>query len=417
MKAILVLLSTLISWSALAQDCGGRYLFKIFPQTKVSKDIYFGENLDANGRLKRLHFDVYEPYNDQQRLRPVLVMMHGGAYWSGDKDHGQCKFLGKDLSKMGYVLISPQYRYEPSFVSLLNEERMVKAVARGTQDAKAAVRFLMKDVRENGNTWGIDTNLIFVGGASAGAFNALHLAFLDEQDELPEAYWRWINEVGGIEGESRTPGYPVRFAGIVNISGALARANIMRNDFVSFLSIHDTEDPQVPFGSGKPYNIPFLPTVDGSSILHPIAIELGMHNPFYIIPGNGHTSYEEFGLRIQPMYDSTLHYIKHFMYNIYCEQQRVTSVSAHSLPILKTTPNPSSGTFYMTWPDGLQPELQRMVVYDMSGRVVNEMAFTEGRQPIQMNVPAGSYQLLVYKAGIPTARTSIIIAETAGPSR
>jgi para-nitrobenzyl esterase len=392
-----------------AQDCGGRYMHRIFPQTKVSKDIYFGENYDANGKLKKLHLDVYEPFNDQNRLRPVLVMMHGGAYWSGDKDHGQCRFLGEDLSKMGYVLISPQYRYEPTFISLLNEERMVKAVARGTQDAKAAVRFLIKDVRENGNSWGIDTNLIFVGGASAGAFNALHLAFLDEEDELPQQWWDWINEAGGIEGESGSPGYPIRFAGIININGALARANVMRNDFVPFLSVHDIGDPQVPFGSGKPYGIPFLPDVDGSSILHPIALDMGMPNPFYIIPGNGHTSYEEFGFRIQPMYDSTVFYLKNFMYDIYCEQQRTTSISESALMGVKVYPNPGNGSFQLEWPTGISRQQASLMVYDMSGRVVHSERQTGLIQNVRISVPAGQYQLVLFDGSDAVARASLVV--------
>lgn len=393
---ILLIVWAFSSGSVAAQECGGRYFHRIFPQTKVTKDIYFGENLDANGRLKVLRLDVYEPFNDQQRLRPVLVMMHGGAYWSGDKDHGQCRFLGEDLSKMGYVVISPQYRYEPSFISLLNEERMVKAVARGTQDAKAAVRFLIKDVRENGNTWGIDTNLIFVGGASAGALNALHLAYLDEEDQLPQQWWDWINEAGGIEGESGNAGYPVRFAGIINISGALARVNLLDNENRSFLSVHDTEDPQVPFGTGRPYGIPFLPEVDGSSVLHARALELGIENPFYIIPGNGHTSYEEFGFRIQPMYDSTLFYIKNYMYNIFCEQTRVTAVRNDHVQSLSLYPNPASNQFFVT--TSRQEETAILSIYDMTGRLVYHNAAQDLNTAINIQLPAGQYSVQVLRA-------------------
>ncbi|MCQ2307587.1 MAG: alpha/beta hydrolase [Bacteroidales bacterium] len=42
------------------------------------------------------------------------------------------------------------------------------------QDAHAAMRYLV----ENQSVYGIDTSMMFVGGTSAGATTALHLAFM-----------------------------------------------------------------------------------------------------------------------------------------------------------------------------------------------------------------------------------------------
>jgi para-nitrobenzyl esterase len=338
-------------------------------------------------------------------------MMHGGAYWTGDKDHSECTLLGEDLSKMGYVVISPQYRYEPNFVSLISEEKMVKAVARGNQDARAIIRYLYKDVRENGNPWGIDTNNIFIGGASAGALNALHAAYLDEEDELPQKWWDWINEVGGVEGNSGTPGYPTDVKGVISISGALARKESLNNESTPFLVVHDVGDIQVPFGSGQPYGIVTLPVVDGGGVLHEKAVELGIYNPILVIPGDGHTSYEEFNQRNHPIYDSVLLYTKTFMYNLYCDSRTISSVTSRKLDVLKVFPNPSIGQFNIEWPQSISTNTDQyqLHIMDMNGRIVRSFRPDQQLQSITLDVPSGQYEMILFSGNEPLARSSILI--------
>lgn len=407
---LLLFIASVFLQSLYGQNCGDRYYKKIFDRTIVTRNIYYGENTMSNNRIKKMHFDVYEPQGDSSKNRMVLVMMHGGAYWSGDKNHGQCKFLGEDLSKMGYVVISPQYRYEPSFLSLLDQEKMVKAVARGTQDARAIIRYLFKDVMEDGNTWGVDTSMIFIGGASAGAFNALHATYLDDADELPEDWKRWMEEAGGSDGTTAAVGYPYKVAGVISISGALAKASILDNESIPFLSVHDIEDPQVPFNSGQPYSITTMPVVDGSNVLHAKALEVGIENPFYIIPGKGHTSYEEFGFRIQPMYDSTVLYIKTFMSGIYCKKYVATgSYQQQKLPVLSVFPNPSNGVFQIQMPTEITLTTNnRISVIDISGRTVQSQLISKTNFPLEMqNLPNGTYQLILSNEERNIARATV----------
>ncbi len=401
----------LVSFNILwGQNCGDRYTKNIFKETKVTRNIYYGENTMSNNKIKKMHFDVYEPKDDSSRSRMVLVMMHGGAYWSGDKNHGQCKFLGEDLTKMGYVVISPQYRYEPSFLSLLDQEKMVKAVARGTQDARAIIRYLFRDVMENGNTWGIDTSMIIIGGASAGAFNALHATYLDDEDVLPEDWKRWMEEAGGSDGTTAAVGFPYKVAGVISISGALAKASILDNEHLPFLSVHDIEDLQVPFNSGQPYSITTMPVVDGSNVLHAKALEVGIENPFYIIPGKGHTSYEEFGFRIQPMYDSTVFYIKNFMSGIYCKKYLTTGISQQQrLPVLYVFPNPSAGIFQIQIPnENLPLNNFKIRISDITGRTLRFESVTSSLHRTDLSsLPNGTYQLMILHEDIPVAAANV----------
>lgn len=408
-----IVLFSIIQFPLHAQNCGNRYHQKVFNKTKVTYNIYFGENITSDNKVKQMKFDVYEPDGDTERLRPVLIMMHGGAYWSGDKNHHECSLLGDDLSKMGYVLISPQYRYEPSFLSLLNEEKMVKAVARGTQDSKAMVRFLFKDVMENGNTWGIDTSLIFIGGASAGALNALHATYLDDQDTMPETWKNWIEEAGGTDGTTAAVGYPYKVAGVISISGALARASFLDNEHVPFLCVHDTKDPQIPFNTGQPYGITTLPMIDGSNILHARALELGIENPFIFFPRKDHTSYENLGLRAQPMYDSTLTYIKNFMSDIYCKKQEVTSIASQKqLLSLKIYPNPSTGNIHIEIPENYKNlRSLNVFIYDNSGKLVLTKNMESSSIINMSNLSTGTYHLILNHNQEALANTSVTLTK------
>ena len=81
-----IVLLCMIQFPLNAQNCGNRYNQKVFNKTKVTYNIYFGENITSDNKVKQMKFDVYEPEGDTERLRPVFIMMHGGAYWSGDKN-------------------------------------------------------------------------------------------------------------------------------------------------------------------------------------------------------------------------------------------------------------------------------------------------------------------------------------------
>jgi hypothetical protein len=313
-KILLQLLFVLLSFSLSAQ-CDGRYTQKLFKQVEVTYNIEYGRNTNSRGIAQPLGFDIYQPIDDTASLRAVLVMMHGGAYWVGKKNHAECTLIGQDLGRMGYVVISPDYRRENSPIALLSEELMIKAVGRGLQDTKAMIRYLYKSAQE-GNPYRIDTNKIFVGGASAGAINALHASYLDTADYIQPQWKQWLNEIGGLEGTTGNAGYSTNAAGIISISGALGDIKWMYNNNIPIAIIHNTRDPQIAYYYGQPYGIVLLPNLYGGSYIHKTADSLGIYNTFYSMPTEDHTAYEENGHRKQPYYDSTVFYMTKFMSKI-----------------------------------------------------------------------------------------------------
>jgi para-nitrobenzyl esterase len=403
----------LISIQLAAQPCGDRYARNIFNSFTRTPNIVYGENINAAGRNEVLKLDVFEPNNDDLPLRPLLVLMHGGAYWSGMKNMNEVVIPCRELTKMGFVTATVGYRIEPSFVSLLFEDKMIKAVARGSQDAKAAVRFFYRDVIENGNRFRIDTNFIFVGGWSAGSLNALHMAYLDDVHEMIPLYQEMVNEVGGIEGTSGNAGYSSRVAGVININGGLGSAEYMNNNTTPLVSVHNTGDPQIPFYQGKPYGLIMLPTVDGSMKIHEKALELGIYNPFYIIDNDDHTSSDFFGIPVQPYLDSTLYYISMFTREVMGCNEVVTSNPVNKIQELRMYPNPVTiqQNIQLEWPASLQAA-RKCVFYNMLGSKVWEHPVTPGEiiRLSALPLQSGTYVVqLLDASGQPLASDRLVV--------
>ena len=115
-----------------------------------------------------LKMDIYRPEGDGDASRPLLLMMHGGSFFIGNKREagqtGWCRYF----ASLGYVAVSIDYRlgFRPT------RKDVGAAEFRALEDAENALAFLLG--RED---LGIDPGRIFIAGTSAGAITALHLAF------------------------------------------------------------------------------------------------------------------------------------------------------------------------------------------------------------------------------------------------
>ena len=99
--------------------------------------------------------DIYLPTNGTGPF-PVVIAIHGGAFWRGDKADGEEAPLMPGLHR-GYAVVSVNYR--------LSQEATFPAQI---DDIKAAVRF----VRANATKYHVDPNRIAVWGNSAGGYLA-----------------------------------------------------------------------------------------------------------------------------------------------------------------------------------------------------------------------------------------------------
>ncbi|MFM9005864.1 MAG: alpha/beta hydrolase, partial [Flavobacteriales bacterium] len=176
MKRILSALAIGLSFQLAAQCDGVRYLNFVFAETTPTTDILYGVNINNQGANESLYMDVYEPTGDAANDRPLVIMCHGGYFLSGDKAAADVIPLCTDLARMGYVVASINYSVGIPFGAAL-EVPYGQAVVRAVQDLRAAIRWFRKNADTEGNTYRINPEQIFVGGASAGGFMALHHAY------------------------------------------------------------------------------------------------------------------------------------------------------------------------------------------------------------------------------------------------
>jgi acetyl esterase/lipase len=123
---------------------------------QIIKDV----NYLPDGRAEKA--DLYLPKRPDETVSPVVVLIHGGGWFGGDKAKKRREAsIAEFLAQNGYVAISINYRLstktQPSWPQNL-------------YDCKVAVRFL----RKNAALYRIDPQKIALVGFSAGA----HLAAL-----------------------------------------------------------------------------------------------------------------------------------------------------------------------------------------------------------------------------------------------
>ena len=288
MKKLATLLTlTFISALTFAQ-CDDRYQTEIFSSITVTEVNYSDVYTDNFHEM-----DIYTPDDDTEINRPVILYAHGGSFYGGDKSSIDCIDFCTAFAKKGYVVVSVNYR----LVSLLNivnflsnTDVQYEEVLKATLDLKAAVRFFRKDFA-NGDTYGVDPNTIFVGGYSAGAVAALHLAYLDNVSDFPTTPFdiqAVANNLGGIEGDAGNFGFPSSVSGVISFAGGINDLSWIDANDEPIVSCHGDQDETVNYNCGPGLNNPNVLTLCGAGVIHPIADSLGIINDALIFTGEGH---------------------------------------------------------------------------------------------------------------------------------
>jgi ribosomal protein L21 len=95
-------------------------------------------------KVLELDMDIYLPKNDTLDKRPLLMLIHGGAFFIGDKATVPYQKWCTHFASLGYVCASINYRmgFRPS------SKAIQRTAYQATQDAHAAMRYLMakKDI-------------------------------------------------------------------------------------------------------------------------------------------------------------------------------------------------------------------------------------------------------------------------------
>jgi len=309
-----------ISFSVSSQ----RYLSPVFPSSTSSLDIQYGSNLNYKGNTENLLLDFYEPIGDTLSKRPLLIYVHGGGFTdtNQNKSLNHIVAFADSLARRGYTVASINYRLDTSISN--------RAVINAMHDTKAAVRFF----RANASLYKIDTNLIFMGGESAGAITSLTTTYINTSAEVSFPNTLPLTNDNSVEGNSGHPGFSSEVKATLCFCGGTY--TILKEPLFDTAAINSGDQPILLIHSTHDF---FIPVSNALEIAQRVT-NLGIPNLFYTMPGAGHCPW------IYPLpnswsyLDTLIEYSVPFLYA--CVQQS-TSINNHSkIQNLKIYPNPTA---------------------------------------------------------------------------
>lgn len=282
---------------------------------------------------ENLVLDVYQPAGDVITRRPLVILAHAGGFLNGSRNVSNMVALCDSLARLGYVTASIDYRkgFNP-----LDGESAERAVYRGIQDGKAAVRYF----KQHASLYGIDTNYVYFGGMSAGGYIALHVAYMDLESERPASTYGGgtVNDLGCLDCAGNSHPHTSKVRAILDYWGAVQDTSIITSGDIPLMIMHGENDPTVPFDYGHPFGLGTLPETYGGWPIVNRAADLGLDYEFYTSTGNLHmldgSDNGTFNSSNPPnafWYDTLLPRTRHFLYRM--TKPNPVKISADTLEV------------------------------------------------------------------------------------
>ncbi len=260
---------------------GTRYENVVFDAAVPRLGVQFGEAIVTGGTVPLL-MDVYTPFGDTATDRPVVIWAFGGGFTSGERQ--QLTTIADNFATRGYVSATIDYRTLDSAPTTAADLEV--AGYRATHDMLAAVRFFREDGL-GANTFGVDPDIIIVGGFSAGALMAVGAGTTDASDPAPSmAVQDFLNTNGGLFGNSSTnTSISSSVQGIISVSGAIS--NLASIDAMSspMYAAHEEFDPVVPCDTAPEGSSSTGLVVSGACDMVPAFQAAGVPVEFFFVPG------------------------------------------------------------------------------------------------------------------------------------
>jgi len=368
-----------ISLIATAQT---RYLDEVFSQVTVTTDVQYGTAIDYLGNSVDLKADVFTPTGDTFSHRPAVILMHGGFFLAGTKEDVEMDVMCRAFAKRGYTAISIQYRLGANLLSPNLEETFSKSAIRAVQDLKGAVRFFRESV-DMGNPYGMDGQVVFTGGYSAGAIAAIHAGYLTSQDNMEPWLDTAIQNLGGIEGSIGNMNYSSETNGILNLSGGIFDINFIQGTDPVMASVHGDQDGTVPYDSGT-ISLAGLNIIDlyGS-------YTMSLNYPFQIsllsLPGEDH-----YPLQNPTLQDTIVQFYANFMFahftpgSLQLEDENAIAVSVF--------PNPTSDWIKIQ----SEKPIRSIELRDLNGKLLQSIQDESGVDQIDLSLLKSGYYTLSF---------------------
>lgn len=235
-----------------------------------------------------LLLDIYTPVGDNNCLRPLLVLVHGGAWIAGSKSDGSIVSIAQKMAQKGYVVAAVNYRlgtHKAASYSMYwacnnnlsqpcgyiaDSSEVIRANYRGMQDVKGAIRYM----KSRHLLDSVDHQNVFIAGESAGAFVSLAVALTDQASEkpadagaianaptpdpdlvscLPAGYSLQRPDLGPVDGTLNIGSYDAKVRGVGSFYGGLFDLNLFSQmaDTPAVYLFHQGSDVVVHWQYGR----------------------------------------------------------------------------------------------------------------------------------------------------------------------
>ncbi len=131
------------------------------------------------GVKRKEKMDVYRPL-PSHKLKPAVLLIHGGGWATGSKNSKREKAIAVALVEQGYAVFSIDYHLTKFDGEIFKSKIKKPGWPQNIYDCKSAVRY----IRKNASIYNIDPNAIGVLGCSAGGHLALLTALTSKNKVL-----------------------------------------------------------------------------------------------------------------------------------------------------------------------------------------------------------------------------------------
>jgi poly(3-hydroxybutyrate) depolymerase len=283
----------------------------------------------ANNKMLDLTMDVYTPRGDTLKNRPLVVLIHGGAFFFGDKHDKEMIAQCTHLASLGYVAISINYRmgFELSKVSI--QRCGYKAI----QDAHAVMRYLTHHADE----YGIDKERMYIGGSSAGSITAMSMVYMTDGSR-PKSTMRkhFAGKYGSLNESGNDLKDKFKIKGLINMWGAVYELSDVKENPLPMISFHGNADQVVPCYKGYPFSqlngkngkmqlsSAYFDEMYGSHEIHEVLKSKGVHQEFYLLDSLGHAPWKDDNRKLNKVFYFIQDKVTHFLYDDLVYDVRLT---------------------------------------------------------------------------------------------
>jgi len=267
----------IISFAAQGQEKQKPAKFKdfVFDGVRVQKDLMYNTDPASGIKQKYQRFDFYEPEGDSAAYRPLIIWLHGGGFKFGKKTSGGLPLWCKTFARRGYACAAINYRLSKKH-PLKNFADLVAGCAEAVEDVNKTIQYF----KANYSSYRIDTNLVILGGNSAGGMIALQAVYSSP------AEMAMLIHSGDSTSTAAHLHNPHHVSGIINYWGALFDLAWLSNAHVPIVSVHGKKDGVVPVDNNK--------SMYGSIAIHRAADSLQIPNVVKLYDNYSHELQKHF---------------------------------------------------------------------------------------------------------------------------